>query len=326
MLIGGVALELARAYLDKSDTAAVVRIHIGMNLEHETAEGIFLWLDHTFESGHRSGFGRNFHEAVEHFLDTECIESRAEEYGSRASGKVIVDIEFGIDTFNQLKILAQFGGINIAHGLVDARIVDIVDLDAFGGALFVGCEEVEALFIDIIDALEFSANIYRPRQRTDGYLQFGLQLVENFEWITTFAVELVDEYDDRGIAHAAYLHEFAGLGLDTLGHVDHYDNAVDSRKSAVSVFGEVLVTGCIENVDLIIAVIETHDRSGNRNAALLFDLHPVGCGRFFDLVRFHGTGDMDSTAEKKQLLGQSGLTRVRVRYDGEGASPFYFFV
>ena len=32
----------------------------------------------------------------------------------------------------------------------------------------------------------------------------------------------------------------------------------------------------IENVDAVAAVLELHDRRGDRNAALLFDLHPVG--------------------------------------------------
>ena len=51
--------------------------------------------------------------------------------------------------------------------------------------------------------------------------------------VAAFAVELVDEYNHRGVAHAAYLHKLPGLGFDAFGNVDHYYNAERRRTFAI---------------------------------------------------------------------------------------------
>ena len=78
------------------------------------------------------------------------------------SCKVIVNIEFGIDAFDQLEVFTELGGVGITDSLVDALIVDIVDLHALRHFLLVGCEEVKGVFVDIVDALEFGSDIDRP--------------------------------------------------------------------------------------------------------------------------------------------------------------------
>ena len=156
-------------------------------------------------------------------------------------------------------------------------------------------------------------------------LEFGFELVENLERVAPLAVELVDEYNHRSVAHAAHLHEFACLGFHTLRHVDHDNYRINSRQGAVSILGEVLMTGSIEDVDFIIAVVETHYRRCHRDTALLLNLHPVACGGLLDFVRFHGAGYMDCASEKKQFLGESSLAGIRMRDDGESAAAGYFF-
>ena len=81
----------------------------------------------------------------------------------------------------------------------------------------------------------------------------------------------------------------------------------------------------VEDVDFIVAIVETHNRSGNRDAALLFNLHPVGCCGLFDFVRLDGTGNMDSATEQEEFFGEGGFTCIGVGDDGEGATAFYFF-
>ncbi len=83
------------------------------------------------------------------------------------------------------------------------------------------------------------------------------------------AVELVDEGHDRGVAHAADLHQLFGLGVDPLAAVDHHQGAVHGGQHAVGVLGEVLVARGVQEVDLEVAVVEFHDRGGHRNAASL---------------------------------------------------------
>ena len=84
------------------------------------------------------------------------------------------------------------------------------------------------------------------------------------------------------------------------------------------------MTGGVEDVDFIAFVVELHDRSGDRDAALLFDLHPVGGGGLFNLVVFHGAGHLDLSTEEQELFGQCGFTGVGVGDDGEGAPTFDF--
>ena len=59
-------------------------------------------------------------------------------------------------------------------------------------------------------------------------VQLLLQLVEEVERVASLTVHLVDEDDDRGVAHAAYFHEFARLCLDAFGRVNDNDGGIDS--------------------------------------------------------------------------------------------------
>ena len=109
-------------------------------LEYKAAESIFLRLDSTLEGRNRTGLRCNLDKTIEKFLDAKCIEGRAEEYWRSLSGQIVIDIELGIYTFHELKVLAQFGSVDFANGLIDTRIGDIVDFHTFGSALLVGSE------------------------------------------------------------------------------------------------------------------------------------------------------------------------------------------
>ncbi len=96
LLVRCIALETAGAYLHESDAAAVVRVHIGVNLEHEAAEFLLLGIDGSLLGRHGAGRRRNLYEAVEQLLDAECIQSRAEEHGSETSMQVLLHLKLGI--------------------------------------------------------------------------------------------------------------------------------------------------------------------------------------------------------------------------------------
>ncbi len=325
VLVRRVALEAARADLYECDTATVVRVHISVDFEHETRERRLGRLYCALDGVDRTGRRCYLHKAVQKLFHAEGIECRPEEYGSDLAGEIRLNIEVGIYPLNQLEVFAQALGVFLAYSLVDARVVDVVYLHALGCLLLVGREQVESMLIYIIHAFEFRTYINRPRKRAHSNLQLGFKLVEYLERVATLAVELVYEDYNRSVAHAAYLHEFARLSLDALCHVDHYNYGVDRRKGAVGIFGKVLVTRGVKDIDFIIAVVEAHYRCGYRNTALLFDFHPVAGGGFLYLVGLYGAGDMDSTAEKEQLLGECRLTCVGMRYNGESTSPLYFF-
>ena len=67
--------------------------------------------------------------------------------------------------------------IGIAYVGFEFGAADVY-LDGFGDALFVGSEEVEALLVDVVDALELCPLIDRPRERADLYLEFVFEFVE----------------------------------------------------------------------------------------------------------------------------------------------------
>src|SRR3546814_12682584 len=101
-------------------------------------------------------------------------------------------------------------------------------------------------------------------------------LVEQFERGLAFAVDLVDEGDDRHRTQTAHFEQLERLRLDTLGGVDHHHGAVDRGQRAIGVLAEILVPRRVEQVEDEPPLLEGHDRRSYRTAALLLDLHPVG--------------------------------------------------
>lgn len=116
----------------------MVRIHVGVDLEHEAAESLFLRLDGAlfgFDGTRLRGY---LYEAVEQFLDTECVERRPEENRSQTTAQIFLFVELGIYPLDELKVFAELGGIGLADFGVDARIVYVADLMAFRNLLLVG--------------------------------------------------------------------------------------------------------------------------------------------------------------------------------------------
>ena len=227
--IRGVALELAGTYLYERDTRTVVRVHIGMNLEHEAAELLLGRLNAALFGIDGFRRGRNLNEAVEQLLYAKGVECRTEENRRNQAGAIVLNIKFGINALDKLQVIAQLLGIGRAYGLVDSRVVDIVDFNALADLLLVGGEEVERMFVDIINALELGADIDGPRKGANRDFQLCFQLVENLEGVPTLAVQLVNEDDNGSVAHAAHLHQAARLLLNALCTVNDDDYRVNRR-------------------------------------------------------------------------------------------------
>ena len=80
--------------------------------------------------------------------------------------------------------------------------------------------------------------------------------------------------------------------LDTPGHKDFSEDTYRVL-TAVGVLAEVLVAGRVEQVDHVVAVGHLHHARRDRDAALLFDLHPVAGGVAAGLAALDGAGDLD---------------------------------
>ena len=170
---------------------------------------------------------------------------------------------------------------------------------------------------DIERAAEIHAHPDRPRQQREIEREPGGNLVEQRERVVPLAVDLVDEGDDRDVAQPADLEQLARLALDAFRGIDHHDRGVDRAQRAVGVLGEVRMARRIEQVEHHAVVLERHHRRGDRDAARLLDLEPVGARAPRIAARPHLPRHLDRAAELQQLLGQRGLAGVRVRNDRE---------
>ena len=194
----------------------MVGVDIGGDLEDEASKLAFLWLYQSLLG--LSGLGRRCYldEAVEKFLHTEVVERRTEEHRCHLGRTVSLHIEGWINAVDQLQILTQLGSLALTHMLIERFGVD-VHFHLLGHALLVGSKEVELLLVDIVHALEPGTLSDRSAQGSNLNLEFFLQFVEHVEGIAALTVHLVDEDDNRRIAHTAHFHQLAGLGLHTLG-------------------------------------------------------------------------------------------------------------
>ena len=180
-------------------------------------------------------------------------------------------------------------------------------------------EKVNFAGNSVIDPAKFRAITKRPVAWCGMDAEHGLQFVEQGERRAGRAVELVDEGENRHPAAAADFEKLAGLWLDAFGRIDDHDRGIDGREHPVGVLGEILVARGVEQVDHVAVVVELQDSGGHRNAALLFQFHPIACRGPLVAARGDTAGQLHGPTVKEELFGQRRLARVRMRNDGEGA-------
>src|SRR5690606_24522606 len=176
----------------------------------------------------------------------------------------------------------------------------------FAQAVLARNEHAHAVATQIEHTGEVLPHADRPGEGNRRHVELALDLVDEVERIAYFAVELVDEGDDGRVARAADLQQAPRLRLHAVACVDDHQRRIDRRQHTIGVFGKILVTGRIEQVEDAVAVLHLHHRTRDRNTALLFDFHPVGGGVARRLARLHAAGDADRTGEQQQLFGQRG--------------------
>lgn len=86
------------------------------------------------------------------------------------------------------------------------------------------------------NAAEGLSHADRPGDGNALQLQNLLDFREKIKRIPNFTVKLIDERDDRGVAHAADFKKLDGLRLNALGGIDHHHCSVDRRQHAVRIF------------------------------------------------------------------------------------------
>jgi hypothetical protein len=172
----------------------------------------------------------------------------------------------------------------------------------------------------VVDAEQIPAHADRPGDRRALDLEDAFDLVQQVDGRPAVAIEFVDERHDGRGAQAAHVHELDGALLNSLGAIDDHQRRVHCGQRPVRVLREILVSRRVEQVDDAAVEWKLHYRGGDRDAALLFQSHPVGRGVSGCLASLDRAGHLDGAAEQQQLLGKSGLAGVGMRDDGEGSS------
>ena len=100
----------------------------------------------------------------------------------------------------------------------------------------------------------------------------------------------------------------------------------DGGEGTVGVFAEVLVPRGIHQVEHATFEGEIQNGTGNRNTALLLDLHPVTDGVTAVCLGAHMARLADDVSVPQELFGDGGLTRVGVADNSESAAFFDFWI
>ena len=137
-------------------------------------------------------------------------------------------------------------------------------------------------------------------------------------------IHLVDQRNHGRFAQTANFEQLDRSILDPFRRIDDHECGINRRQRSVSILREVLVAGRIEQVDDAATVFELHHRGGYRDAALLFDLHPVGCCMALTLARFHRAGSIDRPAEQQQFFRNRCFAGIRMRNNRERAPTVDF--
>ena len=177
------------------------------------------------------------------------------------------------------------------------------------------------LLLAVVYALEVHAAADRPVHRICADAELLFKLFEKVVGTACLAVHLVDERENGDVPHGADLEELARLRLDALGRVDDHDGAVRRHERAVGVLREVLVAGGIENVDAVAVVFKLEHGRRDGDAALLFQLHPVGDRMARRRLALYRAGELNRPSVEKELFRQCRFARVRVGDDRKRPPP-----
>ena len=128
-------LVFAGADAEEGNTVAVLRIHVGLNLEHKAGELGLIGFNHPFSGVARLRCRGPIHQGIQHVLNTEVVDTGAEEYRCLRAFQESFKRERLTGALNQFDAFA-----NVIHfqrkKFVEARIAQSFDHFNVVGELF----------------------------------------------------------------------------------------------------------------------------------------------------------------------------------------------
>ena len=299
----------------------MVRIHIGLDLEHKGAHARLRRLDLAQIGVLRARRRREFAETFQQIADAEIAQRAAEIDRRQMALAKRFELERLAGFRHQFEFVLDRADVEIGIAAGEIGDVDLLRRAGLGAAAF---EQAHAAVDDVIGAEEIAALADRPGHRRGVERQRLFDFIQEIEGVAALAVHLVDEGDDGNVAEPADLEQLSGPRLDALGGVDHHDSGVDRGQRAVGVLGKILVARRVQKVEHQALEFEGHHRGDDGNAALALDLHPVGTGVAALALGLDLACEIDGAAEQQQLLGQRGLAGVGMGDDRKGSPPRHF--
>ena len=170
-------MEHTRTHLNESNTAAMVRVHICVNLKYKACELFFCRHHFTLHGLHWAWRWGDADKAIEQLLYTESVQSRTKEYWSNECIKIVLFLKFGINAINQFNIATQLLCIVGTHSFINHRVVDVGNVNTVRHALLISSEKAQIVLIDIVNTLKVGTAIDWPTQRANRNLQFAFQFI-----------------------------------------------------------------------------------------------------------------------------------------------------
>ena len=317
----------ARGDAQECDSVAVRLVHVGLNLEDKArkilGEGVhdaLVGLPRQRRGGHRE-------EMLKKRLHTEVGEGGTEEDGREFAGIHQLLIKFRVGAVQKLHVLQKLIVEVKADALAKGRVVHAHVLGGdFLLTIHCGGEERDLAGLAVVHALEALAGADGPVDGARRDAEDIFNVAHELIGVVGLAVHLVDERENRDVAHDANLEELNRLALHTLAGVDDHHGGVRRHQRAVRILREIFMSRRVQYVDAIVVVVKLQYGRGHTDASLLLNLHPVRHRVPRRLAALHRASQIDRAAVQEKLLRERRLTGVRVRNNREGPSLLYLFL
>ena len=321
-----IAVKLARRDADKGEAVAMRGVHVRLYLEYKSRKVLVIRRNHTIR---RCAWRRRRRKAdirLKEVLHSEVRHRRTEEHGGEFAGIHRRAVELLARIAQQFDVVKERGGSLLSDALLPRGIIH---LKHRGNACLLPVrhilgKELDAILLAVVDTAIGAIRADRPVHRIGADAQNIFQFIHQIERRLAKAVELVDKGEDGNPALTADAEKLARLRFNALRRVDDHDGAVHRHERTVRILAEILMPRRIEDVDAIAVIVELQNGGRDGDAALLFDLHPVGNSMALRLARLDRAGEMDGASVKEQLLGECRLACVRMRDDGKGTALLDF--
>ena len=220
----------------EGDAVAVVRVHVGLDLEHEAGErGLGRVRTHCALGRHRarSGAGAQSSSARSISRTPKLLMPEPKNTGVCLPARKSSQIERLRRRRAPVRLRRRMVSISIGHLLRAAASICAPRMISNSWPAFSspGVKSRTSSLQQVVHALKALAHADRPGHRRALDLQHRFDLVQQFQRIAHFAVHLVDEGDDRRVAQAAHFEQLDGLLFHALGRIDHH-HARNPRRSA----------------------------------------------------------------------------------------------